>query len=147
MTAKAKREGGLTFTLDSNVDRMNAAIEAGATRALNRIAIDWHAAAREAAPVDTGRLRASLTFTTPTVHALHSERFPGNPARGEPGGVITYMPDAPEGLAAAVGTNVEYALEVHETHPTKAKFIEDPAVLNAAKWQGWLTDEIQRATE
>jgi hypothetical protein len=147
MTARRKREGGLTFELRSNVDRMNEAVEAGATRALNRIAIDWHAAARQSVPVDTGRLRASIAFTTPTVHALHSERFPGNAAEGKPGGTITYLPDPPERLTTAVGTNVEYAQKVHEHHPTMSKFIEEPAELNQAKWQGWLEEEIQRATE
>ncbi len=147
MTARRKREGGLTFVLESHVDRANAAVEAGATRALNRIAIDWHAAARQSVPVDTGRLRASITFTTPTVHALHSERYPGNPATGKPGGVINYLPDPPENLTTAVGTNVEYAQEVHEHHKTMSKFIEEPAELNQAKWQTWLEEEIRRATD
>lgn len=133
----------VTFVLVSHVDQVDEAVRRAASRALNRIAIDWHALARQATPVDTGRLRASLAFTTPTVHALHTERFPGNTETGAPGGVISYLPPEPDDLRTEVGSNVEYALEVHETHPTMSGFISDPAVERNGVWQGWLEDELR----
>lgn len=144
MTRKASDlpKDRVTFVLETNVAEMNEATTRAATRALNRIAIDWHALARQSTPVDTGRLRASIAFTTPTVHALHTERFPGNAEKGTPGGVISYLPPQPDTLRTEVGTNVEYADEVHETHPTMSGFIRNPAIERNAAWQGILTEEL-----
>ena len=140
MTAKLK--GGLAMRLESRVVATEAEIRQAVIVALNRIAIDWHAEARLRAPVDTGRLRASIAFTTPTVHALHTETFPGSD--GKPGGTISYMPPAPDALEAAVGTNVEYAADVHENHPTKAKYIEDAAVERSGRWGEIMLEELRK---
>ena len=92
-----KQSEGISFELDTNVPVANRAIEVALKRALDRIAIRWQAEARQLAPVDTGRLRASIAFSTPN-----------QPALG------TGVQELNQGLTAIVGTNVEYALAVHE---------------------------------
>jgi hypothetical protein len=54
----------------------------------------------------TGRLRSSITFVTPTVHATHSYSYEG--------GSESYTPPKADGLEVMVGTNVEYAPALHE---------------------------------
>jgi hypothetical protein len=99
-------KAGITFELKTNVTVMNEKIEAALQKALNRIAIKWQAESRKAAPVNLGRLRASIAFSTPTNNALHTAAYKG--------GVVQYQPPAVQGLTAQVGSNVEYAMAVHE---------------------------------
>lgn len=136
------RRSGLTLAMETNRRATEGAIRAALTRALNRIAIRWHADARLNAPVDTGRLRASIAFTTPTVRALHTETYPGSD--GKPGGVISYQPPEPGDLEAAVGTNVEYAPDVHENHPTASGFIRNAAEENADLFERIVAEELAR---
>ena len=106
---------GITFTLTANVDAVTDEIEARINRALNRIGIRWHAAARQACPVDTGRLRSSIAFTTPTL-AQPVQVAAGN---GQP--AETFTPPSAERGTVIVGSNVEYAPAIHEgvnTEPT-----------------------------
>jgi hypothetical protein len=92
-----KQSEGISFELESNVPVVNKTVEVALRRALDRIAIRWQAAARQQTPVDTGRLRSSIAFSTPN-----------QPALG------TGVDELNQGLTAIVGTNVEYALAVHE---------------------------------
>lgn len=99
---------GISFTITTRTKEAPVEIEAALNRALNRIAIKWHAAARQATPVDTGRLRSSVTFATPTVQ--QPARIPADD--GEP--MTVFKPDKPDGLSVIVGTNVKYGPAVHE---------------------------------
>jgi hypothetical protein len=101
------KDPGITFEFVSNVPATRARVEQGLRRALDRIAIRWQKEAKIAAPVDLGRLRASIAFSTPNIQALHTESYRG--------GVVQYMPPPPPNeLTAQVGSNVEYARAVHE---------------------------------
>jgi hypothetical protein len=150
-------KGGITLEFKSNTKAADSKIEAALKRALDRIAIKWQAEARKAAPVDTGRLRASIAFSTPNVQALHTENYKD--------GVVQYQPPATQGLTAQVGSNVEYALQVHEGLPGEMasreggrtvrrsspkrkpnKFIEEPGRQFNSVFQRMITEEIQKAT-
>lgn len=138
-------ESGVSFEFTSNRVAVNAAQEQVLRRALDRIAIRWQAAARLAAPVDTGRLRASIAFSTPNVPGLFATTAP-----------------IEQGLTAMVGTNVEYALAVHEGlpqgHPIRRngkvhpmpngrdpnKFIETPGRQLASTFENMVTEELRR---
>ena len=138
-----KRDGA-TFRVESYTRAVDAATTVALERALNRIAIHWHGEARQRAPVDTGRLRSSIAFSTPTTNAFHQETYRG---RGKkPGGMVAYQPPAARGLEAMVGTNVEYGPAVHELHPTAKGFIEDPGNENAERYQDIIREEVTRAT-
>lgn len=108
MPAPVEPVTGITFKLTTNIKEIVGMIELGAIAGLNRIAIRWHGKAREAAPVDTGRLRSSITFSTPTVR----KRVRVAATAGQQG----YLFDPPpvDGLEVVIGSNVEYAPAVHE---------------------------------
>ena len=140
---ETKRESAV-FRVESNTRAVNDAMKASAERALNRVAIHWHAEARQRAPVDTGRLMSSIAFSTPTSNAFHQEDYRG---RGDkPGGTVAYQPPKVRGLEAMVGSNVDYAAPVHELHPTAKGFIEDPGNEHAERYQRIIRDEIVSAT-
>ena len=152
----SRNRGGITFEFKSNRDAVNGTIETALRRALDRIAIRWQADAKLAAPVDTGRLRASIAFSTPNVQALHTETFKE--------GVVQYQPPDVQGLTAQVGTNVEYGLVVHEglsgtmafrqNNTTQYrnvkrkpnKFIETPGRQLAPTFRGIVDEELRKAT-
>jgi len=146
--------GGITFELTSNIKAVDANVEARLRRALDRIAIKWQAEAIKAAPVDTGRLRASIAISTPNVQALHTANYSE--------GAVQYEPPTEQGLTAMVGTNVEYALAVHEGLPSgfayrrnnqtvvmqverrPDKFIEEPGRALQPTFQRMIQEELTR---
>lgn len=98
---------GSKFRFVDNTREARDAVNAGAVRGLNRVAVQWHAAARQMVPVDTGRLRASIAFATPTTAPAVTYE--------DDGGVLrAFQPRVTEGLTVEVGTNVQYASAVHE---------------------------------
>lgn len=89
---------------------------------LAAIGLKAEAYAKGDAPVDTGRLRNSITFATPKRHSTGEE--PATPADYQ-------MNGSPETGAVYIGTNVEYApiIEYRDmNHQTgKAHFLRDAA--------------------
>lgn len=107
----------VTFSVKSHVKELTAETERRVAIALDKVAIDWHAASTRAISEmvynqprgtykRTNRLRSSITFTSPNVHAAHTFAHED--------GVETYTPPKPDRLEAMVGTNVEYAPAVHD---------------------------------
>lgn len=94
--------------MDDNTDRVIESLGIAMARALEAIGIEAEGDAKELCPVDTGRLRNSIT------HAVDD---------GE--------------KAAVIGTNVEYALYVHErTSKRKGQpFLTDAVNQNADKYR------------
>jgi phage gpG-like protein len=167
----------VTFSIESNV---KIVVEETARRvgiALDKVAIDWHAASVRAISdmvynqprgdyKRTNRLRSSITWSSPNVHAVktytHDE------------GTESYTPPKAGAMEALVGTNVEYAPAVHDglaggmvtvkAHqrrtPTgfttvrshqrlqaarQAKpFIEQPGIDISKKVPGMITEELNR---
>lgn len=93
-----------------HTDEVIAEIDVAIARALEAIGIEAESDAADLCPVDTGRLRNSITHTI----------------------------DA-DGKAAVVGTNVEYALYVHNgTSRNRGKgqpFLTDAVTQNAGKYR------------
>ena len=95
--------------LEVVADHTDEAIEAlgrAIGRALEAIGIEAESDAANLCPVDTGRLRNSITHTI----------------------------DA-DGKAALIGTNVEYALYVHENMRHPQRFLTDAVTQNADKYR------------
>jgi hypothetical protein len=163
------------WRFETRVPQFLAALPPAVNRALNRIGIHWSAQAKQACPVDTGRLRASTTFSTPTMRATVT------PMGGEP-----FTPPEPPPFTVQVGTNVEYGPAVHEgvdagttisvprhtvrahTRKTKHgavsvrehergpyeyasrgrapnKYIEGPGTANREVYVGWIIEALQSA--
>lgn len=108
MPAPKTPPAGISFRLESNITEVTAEVEAALRTALDRIGLAWQKGAREAAPVDTGRMRASIAFATP------NQQHPVTYRSEEGRGVERFTPPKPEGLEVIVGTNVSYAPAVHE---------------------------------
>lgn len=128
----AGHKGGVVFRLESNVKQVEAAFEAQLNQALNRIALHWHGEARAAAPVDFGRLRSSIAFSTPTVQAPVTITASAIGASGRPRppdvpASEVFTPPAPPPHTAMVGSNLGYAAAVHEglNLPDKAIVVKE----------------------
>ena len=132
------------YRFTSNARAVTQATTAAVERGLVRAAVHWHGEARQAAPVDTGRLRASIAFSAPGVNAFHNEQYAGR--GGKSGGTVAYQPPPTSDLQALVGTNVEYAPMVHETHATRGKFIEVPGRENAHTYRAMIREELAKVT-
>ncbi|MFA5569754.1 MAG: hypothetical protein WC972_14040 [Trueperaceae bacterium] len=107
MPAPKSPPAGITFTLTSHRGPVTAIIEAALERALNRMALPWHEEATNEVPVDTGRLKSSLTFSTPTIQKAVA--YTDHDGKG-----ASFRPPKPPPLTLLLGTNVEYAAAVHE---------------------------------
>lgn len=95
-----------SFTFDgSGFKRVALEVEKASDQALQAVAMEVAGEAKKLTPVDTGRLRSSITYAYNGKTNVHSESYSG--------GAISYSATAPEG-EAHVGTNVEYAVFVHE---------------------------------
>lgn len=101
-----------------NTNEVVGALGAAITRGLEAIGIEAESDAARICPVDTGRLRNSIT------HAVDD---------GEP--------------AAIIGTNVEYASYVHNgTRTRKAQpFLTDAVTQNADKYRRILESSLKGA--
>lgn len=92
-----------TFRFETRVPEVTREIEAALNRALNRVGIRWQAHSKIAAPLITGRLKSSITFSTPTTRTTVT-----------PMGGGAFTPPEPPPFTVQVGTNVEYGPAVHE---------------------------------
>lgn len=119
----SKATSRISFAIKTNVPAVTADVERRLRRALDRIGIKWQAEAKKNispgsanAAVDTGRLRASIAFSSPNVQAVHTEAYAGS--ESSPGGVVSYpvpkLDARYRALTVGVGSNVEYAAAVHE---------------------------------
>lgn len=96
----------ITFTVETNTQRVIDATQKQLNNALTSVALMWHEQAVNAAPVDTGRLRASLAWAAPGKPRWHTATVDGE--------TVSYQVEATDDLSIAVGTNVEYAAAVHD---------------------------------
>lgn len=116
-------EAGNVIILENNAKVIEEAIGNAIILGLEEVGIDAEKIAAENAPVDTGRLSASIT------HALD-----------------------PEEPAVYVGTNVEYALYVHEpvrmpngkTRPG-VPFLRDAVTQNVDRYRAILKKHLENA--
>ena len=92
-----------TFRFETRLPEFTQVLTNALYDALNRIGIRWQKHSKIAAPLDTGRLKSSITFSTPTNQQTVT------PMGGEP-----FTPPEPPPFTVQVGTNVEYGPAVHE---------------------------------
>lgn len=116
MAMKVKVTDNSAMFLDAKDDAIK--------RAMEEIGIVAEGYAKGLCPVDTSRLRGSITYATSTKHSDGEK--PAEPADYE-------MRGAAEDGMVAIGTNVEYALYVERgTHKQSAKPYLAPAIKNHA---------------
>ena len=71
--------------------------------------------AKELCPVDTGRLRNSITFATAKTHDAGSSSYKGIEGKGGTADPSDWaLRGSPEQHSVYIGTNVEYAPEIEE---------------------------------
>ena len=92
--------------IEDNTDAIIEALGTATVRALEAIGIEAESDAAKLCPVDTGRLRNSITHTIDG-----------------------------DGKWAVVGTNTEYALFVHENRKHPQRFLTDAVTRNADKYR------------
>lgn len=95
--------------------------------------------AKANAPVDTGRLRNSITFATPDYHSPgNTYKHPKGPQDADP--EEYEAKGTPEANTVYIGTNVEYAEPVETrdiTHKTgRAHFMRDAATAHNDEYKG-----------
>lgn len=96
----------ITFTIEANSKAIGEASREALNNALTVAALKWHELAVLSAPVDTGRLRASLAWAAPGQARMHTATIDGE--------TVAYQVPASDDLSIMVGTNVEYAAAVHD---------------------------------
>jgi hypothetical protein len=107
----------VTFKIESNTKITQEETLRRLARGLDAVALDWRNASVRAISdmvynqprgtyKRTNRLRSSITWTSPNVHALHTYTHDE--------GTDSYTPPKPDRLEALVGTNVNYAPAVHD---------------------------------
>ena len=91
------------ITFNSNLEECLKLSEAAAARALNAIGMMAETYAKRSCPVDTGRLRNSITYATPKKYGSYN--YKDNDGHG-----YTDKAGQPQTNAVYIGTNVEYAM-------------------------------------
>lgn len=107
-------------TMNFHDDELMAELELKKEKALALVGMQAEGDAKieiESDPrrVDTGRLRNSITWATTKEHST-PEGTPDNPDASDADGVNTSQAETD---AVVIGTNVEYAYEIHEGDPSR----------------------------
>lgn len=105
--------------LQFKMNRIGSSVQVNMANAVNEVMREVFVESQHAVPVDTGTLKASARIT---------------PAK--PGPVVS----GSIGYGGAAGA---YALPVHETHRTKAKYLERPARENVELFRDEMVKAIQ----
>lgn len=93
--------------------------------------------AKEGCPVDTGRLRNSITFATSTMQSeANTNKDPKGQTDAKPEDYT--MHGAPGKFEVVVGTNVEYAAENEYYHKDKKHFLKNAAANHSADYKNIL---------
>ena len=133
--AKQTNAGGASIAVDFT-DNSKAVLEAMAqqiSNGLEAIGGEMERHAKEGCPVDTCRLRNSITFATST---MQSDANTGEGAKAEPEDYI--MKANPDKLEVVVGTNVEYAAENEYYNKRKPHFLKNAATNHSADYKNIL---------
>lgn len=110
------------FQLTDHSSEFLQAFEEATEAALTEVGLAAEGYAKRLCPVDTGRLRNSITFATAKAHDAGSP-----PAEGED----YELHGTPEKGAVYIGTNVEYAPYIElGTSRQKAQPFLQPAIVN-----------------
>ena len=127
------------------------AVEEAADRIMEALGIEMERAAKKeiaAAPkrIDTGLLRNSITHAMAGgPAAISSYRSDDGSKQGSYGGT---MPEEEHGSAVYIGTNVEYAIYVHEgtRYMTPNRFLRNAIEKNERSIKEYIEKELKAAT-
>lgn len=93
--------------------------------------------------VDTGRLRNSITWATTKEHSM-PEPTPDNPDATDADGLSESSAEAD---AVVIGTNVEYAFEIHEGDPSRKldpnRFLRNAVEKNMETYRKIIDDTLK----
>lgn len=138
-----------TFT--QIVDNSNQIIEAFKRQVYNGLSgigtkAEKHAKANT--PVDTGRLRNSITFATAKTHDAGSSSYKGIEGKGGTADPSDWaLRGSPEQHSVYIGTNVEYAPEIEEQdmyhRSGRAHFLRDAASTHGDEYKSTMETALK----
>ena len=125
-----------SYRIQSNLPKVMGMFEANKRKAMDAVGLEISGRAKEITPVQFGRLRASLTWAADGQSRTHSETT--QPREGPPT-TVSYVASAPPNQIL-IGTNVEYAVYVHENLSARhevgeAKFLQKAVERNKNRIQ------------
>lgn len=128
----------ITDNSDEILSRMDSAIEA----ALEKIGLVAEGYAKRLCPVDTGRLRNSITHATATYPGVGT--YQDNEGNTFDDATVD---GTPEKNAVYIGTNVEYApyVELGTTRAKAQPYLKPAVVDHAAKYKRIFKDSMENA--
>lgn len=120
----AKNAGGTTISVQmkDNTDKVLEALKQQIPVALEAVGGEMERHAKEGCPVDTGRLRNSITFATSTAQGAANT---SGGAQASPNDFMLH--GSPDDKTVVIGTNVEYAAENEYYNKTNAHFLKNAA--------------------
>ncbi len=128
----------ITNNSDEILSRMDSAIEV----ALEKIGLVAEGYAKRLCPVDTGRLRNSITHATASYPGIgtYQDKY-GNEFND------ATVDGTPEKNAVYIGTNVEYApyVELGTTRTNAQPYLKPAVVNHAAKYKNIFKDSMENA--
>lgn len=123
-------KNGVTIKVEAdNSQEVLKELEHKVNLALEAIGGEAERFAKEGCPVDTGRLRNSITFATETAQG-YPNTYGG--ASAEPGDTQTH--GTPEKNTVYIGTNVEYAPE-QEYYGRKKHFLKNAMTMHSERYK------------
>ena len=104
--------------------------------------------AKANAPVDTGRLRNSITFATAKTHDAGSSSYKGIEGKGGTANPADWaLRGSPEQHSVYIGTNVEYAPEIEEQdmyhRSGRAHFLRDAASTHSDEYKSTMETALK----
>ena len=130
-----------------NTDEVLSALEAAIKRGNEAIGMTAERHAKKKCPVDTGRLRNSITYAL-AGEETHVKSYRANKG-GKDRGTYTYegTAEGEKGSGVYIGTNVEYAVFVENGARGRAAvhFLQDAAANHSDEYKRLMEDSMKNA--
>lgn len=130
----------ISFTSNDNSAEILAAFEQQMMKGLKTVGEAAAGHAKENCPVDTGRLRNSITYATAKTHSEGQTKFSGRDGKGGTANPEDWaLKGTPDDHAVYIGTNVEYAKQqeyfdmAHQVG--RAHFLRDAATTHGDEYK------------
>ena len=137
----------MSYTYKDNTDEVLSALEAAIKRGNEAIGMTAERHAKKKCPVDTGRLRNSITYAL-AGEETHVKSYKANKG-GKGRETYTYdgTADGKKGSGVYIGTNVEYAPFVENGARGRAPvhFLQDAATNHTDEYKQLMEDSMKNA--